>query len=41
MRPPPIGLTLVAPCLLAPYASSWRTWPKVNFRRNDPSVEGA
>jgi hypothetical protein len=22
-------------------ASSWRTWPKVNERRNDPSVEGA
>ena len=22
-------------------ASSWRTWPKVNARRNEPSVEGA
>ena len=22
-------------------ASSWRTWPKVNARRNDPSVDGA
>ena len=22
-------------------ASSWRTWPKVNERRNEPSVEGA
>jgi len=22
-------------------ASSWRTWPKVNVRRNDPNVEGA
>ena len=22
-------------------ASSWRTWPKLNVRRNDPSVEGA
>src|SRR5215213_4250965 len=22
-------------------ASSWRTWPKVNARRNDPNVEGA
>lgn len=22
-------------------ASSWRTWPNVNARRNDPSVEGA
>jgi hypothetical protein len=22
-------------------ASSWRTWPKVNVRRNDPNVEAA
>ncbi len=22
-------------------ASSWRTWPKVKARRNDPNVEGA
>ena len=22
-------------------ASSWRTWPEVNERKNDPSVEGA
>ena len=22
-------------------ASSWRTWPKVNARRNDPHVDGA
>ncbi len=22
-------------------ASSWRTWPKVNERRNEPNVEGA
>jgi hypothetical protein len=22
-------------------ASSWRTWPKVNARRNEPNVEGA
>jgi hypothetical protein len=22
-------------------ASSWRTWPKVNARRNVPNVEGA
>jgi hypothetical protein len=22
-------------------ASSWRTWPKVKDRRNDPRVEGA
>ncbi|SMX69648.1 hypothetical protein BANT10_00521 [Brevibacterium antiquum] len=22
-------------------ASSWRTWPKANLRRNEPSVEGA
>ena len=22
-------------------ASSWRTWPKVNSRRNDPNVDGA
>ena len=26
---------------LADTASSWRTWPKVNARRNEPSVEGA
>ena len=22
-------------------ASSWRTWPKVNVRRNEPNVDGA
>lgn len=25
----------------AAIASSWRTWPKVNARKNEPNVDGA